>query len=259
MQNIIKIVRKVLPPRRLRFPLLGLMFVVGIVADRSRPVQSNQLDPDPYTYRIVQPQPGVKLMEIQPNYGDDVPFTEQPQTVPNKGNYQSQPIPHHNLDQPPVDAPNWSDIAPGQINNPTLIAATSPNLNLFKPRNSSAINLPQGDGVYLYGQVPEPGQNDRGYIVFEKNNGQLVGALFMPNSEYSCFRGSVDRTGAIAMTVQGYAGESHPVQVAANRNVNLDINAPSPYAHSLALADYYRLPKISSSDRKILRACQSAD
>ncbi|BAZ05225.1 hypothetical protein [Calothrix sp. NIES-3974] len=240
---VIQFIQKLLPPRRLRFPLLGLILVVGIVADRSRPVQSSQFDPDPYTYRIVRPQPGVELLEIQPNYGDEE------QTFGVKPNWEQ---------------PDWSDIAPGQITSPTLIAATSPYIPRSKPNPQiSQRNLPQGDGIYLYGQSPRIGENGKGYIVFTKNQGRVVGALYMPNSEYSCFRGSIDETGAIAMTVQGYAGESNPVQVATSGNgVNLDINninAPSPYAHSLSLTDFYRLQQIGQLEREILQACEFGD
>lgn len=245
--QVIQFIQNVLPPRRWRFPLLGLMLVVGIVADRSRPVQSSQFDPDPYTYRVVRPLPGVELLEIQPNYGDE------------GQSFRSKP----NWEQPSPEQPNWSDIAPGQITSPTLIAATSPNIPLSKPNSQlSHRNLPQGDGIYLYGQSPRMGENGKGYIVFAKNQGRVVGALYMPNSEYSCFRGSIDQTGAIAMTVQGYVGESNPVQVATRGNeVNLDINinAPSPYAHSLSLSDFYRLQQIGQVEREILQACKVGD
>jgi hypothetical protein len=47
------------------------------------------------------------------------------------------------------------------------------------------------NGTYLYGESTEPGRIGSEYIVFDNQDGQAVGAVFMTDSEYSCFSGKV--------------------------------------------------------------------
>lgn len=64
--------------------------------------------------------------------------------------------------------------------------------------------FPREDGIYLYGQSQKPGEMGQGYIIFEKRQGNVTGALYMPNSEFSCFNGTLEQTGELAMTVTGF-------------------------------------------------------
>jgi hypothetical protein len=49
------------------------------------------------------------------------------------------------------------------------------------------------NGTYLYGESAEPGRIGSEYIVFDNQDGQAVGAVFMTDSEYSCFSGKVQQ------------------------------------------------------------------
>lgn len=49
---------------------------------------------------------------------------------------------------------------------------------------------PKADGSYLYGETPQPNQVSKGYVVFQRQKGKVVGAIYSPNSEFSCFTGS---------------------------------------------------------------------
>jgi hypothetical protein len=118
------------------------------------------------------------------------------------------------------------------------------------------VNLPTRDGVYLYGQSPQPNQIGQGYVVFQKRQGRIVGALYMPRSEFSCFQGTLDKSGELAMTVTATpdAGIS-PDVATASRIPRFSADEPVNYAHSVALQDYHQINSISSDDHRILQMC----
>jgi hypothetical protein len=49
----------------------------------------------------------------------------------------------------------------------------------------------QANGVYLYGEAAEADQVGKGYVVFSQKNGRVVGAVYHPSSEFSCFSGAI--------------------------------------------------------------------
>lgn len=116
--------------------------------------------------------------------------------------------------------------------------------------------LPQKDGVYLYGQSPQPGQLGKGYIIFERKHGRVTGALYMPSSEFSCFRGALRQNGRLAMTVNSYPGETSTPQVASVRTFSGTDNTVTNYNHSVRLQNYYRLSSIGDNDRQVLQMCK---
>lgn len=44
--------------------------------------------------------------------------------------------------------------------------------------------------TYLYEETPQPNQFSKTYVVFQHQNGKVVGAIYSPNSEFDCFIGS---------------------------------------------------------------------
>jgi hypothetical protein len=52
----------------------------------------------------------------------------------------------------------------------------------------SAVNTP--DTVQIYGEDAKANQLGKGYVVFQQRGTKVVGALYYPQSEYSCFIGS---------------------------------------------------------------------
>lgn len=225
---MLKYIIRLLPPNYLRLPLLGLLLVVSIVTDRAKPVSSNQIDADPSSYRVVIPDSGA-VVET---------WKEQPDIT------QSKPAP----------------VAP--VENQPLITALIPDAQISSNNSAVALdgNFPEEDGIYLYGQSSQPGEIGQGYVVFQKQQGRVSGALYMPDSEYSCFNGTVDNTGELAMTVNGYAGDGSMTQVASNDTIpNVKENEPTSYAYSLALRDFHRLDNVSVTDRSLLQKCQGLE
>jgi hypothetical protein len=117
-------------------------------------------------------------------------------------------------------------------------------------------NLPTQDGIYLYGQSATPNQIGQGYIIFEKRQATIKGALYMPSSEFSCFQGTIDRSGKLAMSVNTSPDQTSFNQVATtNTTPSINDDEFSPYAYSVALSDYHQLKTITTNDRRILQMC----
>lgn len=119
-------------------------------------------------------------------------------------------------------------------------------------------SLPKRDGIYLFGQSPEPNQLGQGYVLFQKQQGKLVGALYMPNSEFSCFQGTIDKSGELAMTVTGTPDAGASPDVATTSTIpQLSDDEPMTYAYTVTLQDYHPINSISANDRRILQMCRN--
>ncbi len=128
--------------------------------------------------------------------------------------------------------------------------------------------LPQKDGVYLYGQSPQPQQIGQEYIVIEVNKSKVVGAFYLPSSEFNCFDGTLE-DGKLALSLaNGPETEAYPEdpgdrpnfqQVAAISDRTWDENGSNEITtpYSVALQNYHQLSTVSSSDKQILAACKS--
>ncbi|MEH1857104.1 MAG: hypothetical protein V7L21_03645 [Nostoc sp.] len=120
--------------------------------------------------------------------------------------------------------------------------------------------FPVKDGIYLYGQSPKPNQLGQGYIIFQKQQDKVKGALYMPQSELNCFQGTINPSGELAMTVNSSSNEASSEQsnqvATSNRLPKVAEDESSSYAYSLALQDFYRLNSIAASDRRTLQMCK---
>ncbi|MEA5620616.1 hypothetical protein VB711_22640 [Cronbergia sp. UHCC 0137] len=120
----------------------------------------------------------------------------------------------------------------------------------------SPVNSAQQDDIYLYGQSTQPNQLGQGYIVFQKHQGKVTGALYMPQSEFSCFQGTLGKSGELAMTVTSSPGELGVTKVStASRIPKFDQNDSITYPYSVTLEDYHRLKSLSANDKQILQMC----
>ncbi len=92
------------------------------------------------------------------------------------------------------------------------------------------------NGVYLYGNSPQPNQLARHYVVFERHNGAVVGAFYSPQSEFTCFAGDMQGT---RLEVEALVPEQ-----------------PKPKAVSAQLASLYPLQRVSANDQRMLAVCK---
>ncbi|MBE9127840.1 MULTISPECIES: hypothetical protein [unclassified Coleofasciculus] len=124
------------------------------------------------------------------------------------------------------------------------------------------------DGVYLYGQSSEPEQIGTEYIVFEADHGKLLGALYLPNSEFSCFYGTLDSNQMNLTVVNPYdqtalshtIARAQPQSIAAARSQpNLGNTYESlTYPHTVSLEGYQPVGKLSDNDKRILSTCRES-
>lgn len=153
-----------------------------------------------------------------------------------------------------------------------LQPAATPQLIQSKVYGKEAMNapkgkLPQQDGIYLYGQSPQPQQIGQEYMVFEVREGKVIGAFYLPQSEFSCFNGTL-QSGNLALMV-AYGPDSNPsedsiavqdsqqVATASDKPPIENIYSETAYAYSVALQNYHQLASISGNDQQILAICKN--
>ncbi|MEH2155902.1 hypothetical protein [Nostoc sp.] len=121
-------------------------------------------------------------------------------------------------------------------------------------------DFPVKDGIYLYGQSPNANQLGQGYIIFQKQQAKVTGALYMPQSEFNCFQGTINPSGELAMTVNSSSNEANSNQsnqvATSSRLPKINDDESNSYAYSLALQDFYRLNSMTASDRRTLQMCK---
>lgn len=140
-------------------------------------------------------------------------------------------------------------------------------------RNAIAISqLPAAnssipDGTYLYGQSNQPQQLGKEYIVFEARQGKVVGAMYLPSSEYSCFYGTLDAKQLNLTVANSYdqtafahtIARSQTSEVAAvGEHLNIQNNSDAlKYPHAVALEGYQPISQVSDIDKQLLDTCRS--
>lgn len=218
-------INKFLSPRKWTIPLASLIITALVVGEQAKPVLSNQIE-------TVQTSTLVTDLQVSRNA---VFQQRQIQANASLGTDNDE-----------------------KVSSPGTSAQLSESQKATKNAYFPPAKFPKEDGVYLYGQSPQPNQLGQGYIVFQKRQNQVMGALYMPSSEFSCFQGNVDSRGELAMTVTA-PGEGGSESVATASTIpKLDADQPMTYAYSVALQDYHKLNTVSEGDRQILQMCNQA-
>jgi len=111
------------------------------------------------------------------------------------------------------------------------------------------------DGTYLYGQSPQADQLGKQYIIFEVTGQDVIGALYMPHSEFSCFKGNITPN-QLEMTVDDpYNETTHPYAIALEERSPVASQNGVP-AEAIMLQGYHPLEEISANDQRMLATCQ---
>lgn len=125
--------------------------------------------------------------------------------------------------------------------------------NLEKNAIAQSTTLP--DGVYLYGQSPNPEEIGKGYFVFEARRGKLIGALYMPRSSFDCTYGELQADRVSLMVIDSYDRSENPYVIATERNDSV-ASRDNPVIAPIGLEGYHRLSNLSENDRRILNVCK---
>ncbi|MGB3613858.1 MAG: hypothetical protein WBA10_08695 [Elainellaceae cyanobacterium] len=135
-------------------------------------------------------------------------------------------------------------------------ASALPSSTVEEPSSitESATALPE-NGVYLYGQSPEPNQIGHTYAVFEVTDNETVGAFYMPSSSFDCFYGEVESEELDLVVINSYDQASHPYSMPLDYE---NVASTSDSGESIpALVGYHRINDLSQQDHQILSTCRS--
>jgi hypothetical protein len=96
------------------------------------------------------------------------------------------------------------------------------------------------DGIYLYGEASSTNQAGAGYVIFTQSGQKIVGALYSPQSEYSCFTGKRAQTQLSVNVFEPGAQSGNSVEDSFDMSI--------PNLHAIA--------NIGASERQLLATCQ---
>ena len=132
----------------------------------------------------------------------------------------------------------WKLLATAFICPLTLIGVGIQQQPLQAQQNPSKTNVAAlPDGIYLYGDSPQPNQVLQNYIVFQRQNDRVVGAIYAPRSDFACFTGKIQGNTLYGKAIS-VGGKIQTVEV------------------NTQLTNLHSIRTISSNDRRILSTCQ---
>ncbi|MGA9377899.1 MAG: hypothetical protein WBV73_03920 [Phormidium sp.] len=140
---------------------------------------------------------------------------------------------------------------------------TTTRTQVGQTRTSTAASANLNNGVYLYGQSAKPEEIGKEYVVFEVRNGRVIGAVYMPRSEFNCFHGTVQAqrlnvtmVDPMVETADSTPPEKQPAtMVAAVGNYQGIDQVSVPY--SVTLQNYRQIANVSDNDKRILGMCKA--
>lgn len=224
-------ISKLITSSQLKFPLTGLIISVGVLG---------------IVYSSQQHQKLLSSTALSTNY-----ISHNHQNEINSGyliRSRLGEIKQEKVEKSQVyNSANSYQLSPDKFSKNTTKLST----NTIRSGRKEKLQFPEQDGIYLYGKSEE------GYIVFQKRQNQIIGALYFPQSEFTCFQGSLAKSGKLAMMVRTLPGEVGTIEVATTSTIpKINENEFTTYPYSVTLEDYHRLSSVSSNDREILQICQ---
>jgi hypothetical protein len=102
------------------------------------------------------------------------------------------------------------------------------------------------NGTYLYGESNVPGRLGSEYVVFDNQEGRAIGAVFLANSEYSCFSGQVQNRQLKMMVLDSYAEVEQPYTIDLESEVTSENSG----------IEYRSLKQIGVQEMSLLNNCR---
>ncbi len=112
------------------------------------------------------------------------------------------------------------------------------------------------DGVYLYGQTNQPDQLGQAYFVFEVNQGNVLGALYMPGSSFDCAYGNFQRAQLALKVRDSYDHTATNFSIALDRSATVATNNLNGLGQ-VGLDGFQKLAKVSQNDMRLLNTCKA--
>lgn len=136
-----------------------------------------------------------------------------------------------------------------------VMGAVAPALAGEATRSASP-SQPLADGVYLYGQSPDPEQIGASYMVFEVSQGNVVGAFYMPRSSFDCFHGNLEADRVALTVIDSYEQTPHEYAVAYETSDSVAMAGGETLA-PVSLAGFHRIDTVSENDQRLLSSCKA--
>lgn len=134
----------------------------------------------------------------------------------------------------------------------TLGVLLNSTLSLADNADRSIVPNRLTDGVSLYGESARPNEIGKEYLILEKVGNKTIGAIYMPQSDFSCFYGRVKKSDLNITLIDGYNGQQY--------NYGLSLHARGLTASNVPMMGtptYFPLGQISDNDLRILESCKS--
>jgi hypothetical protein len=129
------------------------------------------------------------------------------------------------------------------------IASGNPSV---QANNSSQLSIaPTANGVHLYGESTLPDVVGKEYIIFETIGRKMIGAFYLPRSEFSCFYGKFTGTRLNVTLIDPFDLKQYKFALTLGGNTLTASKQPM-----MGEPSYQPLTKISNNDRYILNTCK---
>ena len=156
---------------------------------------------------------------------------------------------------------NWSTLLGGALGVLLLSASTQANpLQLSETPSPLLIddtiaNPLVEDGIYFYGEASEANEIGAGYMVFEAQGTQVVGAIFMPHSSFDCFVGEIGNHELSLLITNSYTQEIYEYAIALI--VDEPVVATDNTLLPLRLDGLFNLGEAGDAEMSMLSTCQT--
>ncbi len=146
-------------------------------------------------------------------------------------------------------------ISTAQANSTPTAFRTSPkNFAQFIERGATFLN----DGTYIYGQSPERDQIGQAYMVFEVNQGRVLGAFYMPHSSFDCFSGVAEGNQLALSVVDSYTQEAHPFSLGLYTPSAITASAyPGADQQNITIEGFHPIQAVNQNEHRMLEICKA--
>ncbi|NET35213.1 MAG: hypothetical protein F6K19_24825 [Cyanothece sp. SIO1E1] len=120
------------------------------------------------------------------------------------------------------------------------------------------IPAPFPDGIYLYGESAMAEQVGQTYVVFQVIQTQVRGALYLPQSEFSCFTGTVDAEVMHLTLSDPYEQTTYTYSLALQQTTAVaTTESHMRLDPGVNIEGFHPIEPVGDNDRRILAACQA--
>jgi len=113
------------------------------------------------------------------------------------------------------------------------------------------------DGLYLRGSHPEADVTGESYMVFEVQNGRVVGGFYQPQSSFDCFHGSIGQDYLPLTVVDSYGGSTYQYAMNLSEETIVANASQSTTVVPRDPVGAHAIPEVSETARHVLSSCQS--